>query len=77
MNDLHPKSYSRYVVRDTDGEVVQQGRVYPLRRAIALELLGKDKSTVRVDTGFLGQVLGPYVFWPDVKAGPFLRVEVF
>lgn len=77
MTALEVKQYTRYVVRDRDGEIVQQGRVYSLSRAIDLELVGKDKSTIRVDPGPVCKIIGPYVLHPDVPGGPFLRIEVY
>jgi hypothetical protein len=72
-----PRRYTRYVVRDIDGEIVQEGRIYGLRRALDLELVGKGKSRIRLEDGPIGMILGPYVFHPEVEGGPFLRIEVF
>jgi hypothetical protein len=67
----------RYVVRDRDGEVVQEGVVYSLVRALELELVGHGKSRIRCAAHSITDLLGPYVLWPDVEKWKNDCIELF
>jgi hypothetical protein len=67
----------RYVVRDRDGEVVQEGVVYSLVRALELDLVGHGKSRIRCAARSIADLIGPYVLWPDVEKWKNDTIEMF
>ena len=58
--------YTRYVTRDADGNVAQEGRVIALETAVAAEILGKEGRTVVVRPGIVQRLGGIFVFDPPV-----------
>lgn len=58
--------YTRYVVRDGDGNVVQSGRVVALDRAIQEDLVGVGGVSVVVRHHLVVRLGGIFVFYPEV-----------
>lgn len=69
--------YTRYVTRDADGNVAQEGRVVALERAVQDELLGKDGITVVVRPALVHKLGGVFVFHPSVPPEDFDLMEFY
>lgn len=69
------QKYTRYVARDADGNVVLEGRVIALERALKDRLLGMDGTTVVVRPWIVQELGGVFVFYPPVPKEDQDRLE--
>lgn len=69
--------FTRYVTRDADGNVVREGRVIAIEKAVQDEMIGRDGIAVVVRPSLVRKLGGIFVFNPSVPPEELDLMEFF